>query len=51
VNNTFSSDSSERLIRVLADRQGATVEIRVQYEVASLDGCRTFRIIKLEDIA
>lgn len=51
MNKTFSSDSSERLIRVLADRQGNTVELRVHYEVASQNGCRTFRIIKLEDIA
>jgi hypothetical protein len=51
VQENFCSDSSERLIRVLADRQGISIELRVHYEVATENGCRTFRVVSVEDIA
>jgi hypothetical protein len=44
------SETSERLIRVLAIRRGKPVELRVHYEKATSGGCATFRLFEIEDV-
>jgi hypothetical protein len=44
------SETSERLIRVLAIRRGKPVELRVHYERATSNGCATFRLFGIEDV-
>ena len=48
LNNT--RETTERLIRVLAERRGKPVELRVHYEHATVDGCETYGLFSVEDV-
>jgi hypothetical protein len=44
-----SSGARERLIRVIAVRRGAPVELRVHYECANQKGCNIYRLLAVEE--
>jgi hypothetical protein len=44
------SETSEKLIRVMAVRRGKPVELRVHYEKANFNGCATYRLFEIEDV-
>jgi hypothetical protein len=44
------SESSEKLIRVLATRRGEPVELRVHYEKANANGCATYHLFEIEEV-
>jgi hypothetical protein len=44
------SETSERLIRVLANRRGKPVELRVHYEKANSNGCATYHLFEIEEV-
>jgi hypothetical protein len=48
--STNSSETRERLIRVLALRRGIPVELRVHYEITRAGGCDTYRLFAIEEI-
>jgi hypothetical protein len=44
------SETSERLISVLAVRRGKTVELRVHYEKSQSNGCTKYSLFNVEDV-
>jgi hypothetical protein len=47
---TTTYTEQEKLIRVLASRRGAPVELRVHYEKTRVGGCDTYRLFVIEEV-
>ncbi|MDP9170676.1 MAG: hypothetical protein M3N54_08675 [Acidobacteriota bacterium] len=47
--NTNICEPHESLVHLRTTRRGSPVELTVQYEVSSSNGCLTYRIITVED--
>lgn len=47
---TKPAETIERLIRVRASRRGKPVELRVHYERASVQGCDTYQLFRVEEV-
>ena len=44
------ADAHERLLRLRAERRGTPVDLLVHYEVRNELGCKTYRIITVEEL-
>jgi hypothetical protein len=48
-NRSVPSETSEKLIRLKANRRGAAIDLRVHYEIRRENGCDTYRIITIDE--